>query len=163
MWEASVVPLSTPGHLLMYGRTVTGWLYESRSTDAGATWSAPIETTIANPMAPACLIRVPRSEAILMFRNPFVDVKNGGWMLGIRRALSVQVSTDDGKTWGPCRQIEYIQKQKQLFDYPYGAWIDDTLIVCVRSGWWQTHSSAIYAYSWKRQEVMKWVAQASGK
>ena len=68
----------------------------ARSRDGGATWS-PLEfdATLIEPVCQASLIAIPRpgrpSEALLVFSNPASTTA--------RRALTVRLSGDDGKTW----------------------------------------------------------------
>lgn len=131
-WEVSVVPVDDKGALLMMGRTATGRLYESRSTDAGATWSVPRCSDVPNPLAPVRLERVPGQATLLMFCNPIVDLK-ASWHGGGRRALAVRASEDGGRTWGAPRCLEFIRKADRWFDYPFTLWVGDTLHLCYRA------------------------------
>ncbi len=47
-WEIAVVEHARE-QLLMYGRNASGWLFETRSRDAGATWSPLARTSIPYP------------------------------------------------------------------------------------------------------------------
>jgi hypothetical protein len=124
-WETSVVEVEN-GRLLLYGRTASGWIYESRSENFGTTWSEPAQTHIPNPLAPMRLSRIPDTGVLLMVRNPLVDMESG-WHGGVRRVLAFQTSSNGGRSWSRCRQLEFVTKQRQWFDYPFLLWDDDVL------------------------------------
>ena len=117
------------GQLLMVHRTLRGWLYESRSTDNGETWSPPTRSTVANPRAPARLERIPGSGHILMIHNPHTSGRD--WHKGARLVLASQTSPDGGLTWEHYRQLEY--DGKTWYDYPSVFWVGDTLHVAYRA------------------------------
>ncbi len=68
----------------------------ARSRDGGATWSPlDFDAALIEPVCQASLIAIPRpgrpSEALLVFSNPASTT--------FRRALTIRVSGDDGRTW----------------------------------------------------------------
>jgi len=128
--ETSIAPLDG-GELLMLGRTTSGYAYESRSKDAGRTWSEPVQSALTNPVAPVRLVRVPGSKAVVALKNAGVDPKSG-WHGGERRILCSVVSQDGGRTWGRYREIEH-GDAAMWYDYPAACWTGDTLHVAYRS------------------------------
>ena len=154
LWEASVVLIGESSRLLLYGRTATGWLFESRSDDSGASWAAPTQTKIPNPLAPVRLTRVPDTPILLMFRNPLVAMESG-WHGGVRRVLTVQTSTDEGKNWGPCHQLEFVESETQWFDYPFILWSGTTLHLGYRAPTEGAFACSIYHLALFRDEILK--------
>ena len=129
--ETSIVELDG-GELYMVGRTTSGWLYESRSKDAGDTWSEPAQSPLANPAAPARLTRIPGTSTVVVLRNAGVDLSGGAWHGGARLVLSTQTSDDGGRTWGHYRELEH-SLDGTWYDYPSVYWVGDMLHVAYRS------------------------------
>ncbi len=124
-WEPALVE-HAPGKLLMLGRTTTGWLWESRSEDNGTTWSAPVQSSVPNPVAPPVLTRVPGTETLVLILNP--DVKlNDNWHGGERLALAFRTSKDSGRTWSAPTDIYRAPNNKLWVDYPAVRWIKGQL------------------------------------
>lgn len=103
-WETAIAEL-VPGKLLMIGRTAKGYLYRSRSTDNGETWSLPEATNVIAPIAPSNIVKLKKSGAILLVWEPHVDAPT--WGGGARLVLGSMASRDGGETWSNYRQIEY--------------------------------------------------------
>ncbi|MHB0859493.1 MAG: sialidase family protein [Anaerolineae bacterium] len=106
--EPGVVELAD-GSLWMYLRTNEGRVYTSRSTDGGASWTAPEVTSLVAPQAPASAKRLPGSDAILMIYNDRQGVPysaEGGSIFQHRTPLAAAVSEDGGHTWSHRRLIE---------------------------------------------------------
>jgi len=108
MWpvdEPNVAQLND-GRLIMLARTTLGRLYQSFSSDGGATWSYPEATDLPSSYSPCCLQRVPENkytlktgragDLLVVWNNVSVaEIKRG-----FRRGrLSCAVSKDDGETW----------------------------------------------------------------
>lgn len=155
VWEASVVEVA-PSRLLLYGRTSTGYIYQSRSQDGGTTWSEATQTDIPNPVAPMRLTKIPETDTLLMIRNPLVDMPSG-WHGGARRALAAQVSTDGGETWSRCLQIEMIADQSQWFDYSYLLWDGDMLHLGYRAPARDSFGCSIYYQQFDKSRFLKLV------
>lgn len=94
------------GHLLMVGRTSTGWLGQSRSTDYGSTWTTPVhlDTLMRHPMAPPNLARLPDNRLLLVTSPHFA---RNEVLLGTRYMLAAQTSSDGGITWHGYRNLQY--------------------------------------------------------
>ena len=75
--------------LWMLIRTGSGFLWESFSSDRGATWSEPAATTIANPGSRFYLGRLASGSLLLVNHYRFQG----------RSHLTARVSRDEGKTW----------------------------------------------------------------
>lgn len=114
--EPSVVEYA-PGELLMYMRAYTGWFYESRSTDYGTTWSAPVRSSVRASASPPKLFALPDTDFIGLLYNSYVDSTQMN--LGYRRILASMISEDGGLTWTNYQEIEYGDpQQEETYDYP---------------------------------------------
>jgi len=122
--EARIIE-HAPGQLLMYGRTRTGWLWESRSTDHGDSWTAPQRSTVRGPVSPMMMENIPGQPGILLIWNPLVAVR--GTLAGDRKILASQISEDGGRTWDHYRQIEYRSPKAGHYCYTSCTWIGETL------------------------------------
>jgi Neuraminidase (sialidase) len=129
-WEPALVELS-PGSLLMMARTSTGWLYESRSSDNGASWTAPVRSTVPNPIAPPVLTKVPGTETLLLLQNSRVamGVERLG---GLRTLLAYRTSCDEGRTWSEAQPILESKDGTVWHDYPSILWREGNLHVATR-------------------------------
>jgi len=105
--EASIVE-HAPGKLLLYARTRTGWVWESRSNDSGETWSRPRRSAVRGPVAPSLLQKIPGTSSIALFWNPITGTGFGP----DRRVLAFQISDDGGRTWHSYRQLDYGPKAR---------------------------------------------------
>jgi hypothetical protein len=128
-WEIAVVE-HDPGQLLMYARTASGWLYETRSNDYGSTWTTPRRSDIAYPIAPPNLTRVPGTSTIVLLSNPHVTY-DSHFSGGPRSVLALHCSDDGGRTWHGYRELEFDGDLGDgfwsLYSYPDFAWRGDTL------------------------------------
>jgi hypothetical protein len=129
-WEPALVELS-PGHLLLLGRTATGWLYESRSADYGTTWTDPVRSSVPNPIAPPVLTKVPGTNTLVLLQNPRVamGVERLG---GLRTLLGFRTSRDDGRTWSAPQPILESKDGAHWHDYPAILWRDGQLHLASR-------------------------------
>ena len=109
------------GSLWMYIRTDKGYIYESRSSDDGESWSLPEPTDLVAPLSPSSAKRLPGSDDILMIYNdrshvPFKPNRDYGGVLehnqeysrlfNWRTPLSSAVSSDGGRTWHHHKTVE---------------------------------------------------------
>jgi len=124
-WEPALVEHAS-AKLLMLGRTTTGWLWESRSDDNGTTWSAPVQSTVPNPVAPPVLTRVPGTDTLVLIHNPDVELSDS-WHGGERVALAFRTSQDSGRTWSTPTDIYRAPNNQLWVDYPAVRWVKGQL------------------------------------
>lgn len=151
--EATVVETS-PGRLLLMGRQTVGaqgYLWQSVSTDYGATWSAAERTDVKQPNSPAFLAKLPSGGIVL--------ISNGDTAQGTRTILASRISTDEGATWTNYRQLEYKTPSKAsypaltfaadgahlIYSTPVGT--GEASHLALPSDWFTTVSSYPYAPS----------------
>ncbi|WP_373513248.1 sialidase family protein [Persicitalea sp.] len=102
--EPGVVELKD-GRLLMYMRANGGVQYFSYSQDQGKTWSQIEPSTIASPISPASMARIPMTNDLLLVWNNN-GAKGPGYFKGQRSPLTMAVSDDEGKTWRHLQNLE---------------------------------------------------------
>lgn len=117
------------GSLWMLARTTKG-ISESVSTDKGATWSVPVESSIRNVSA-RFFIRRLASGNLLLVKNGPIDVR-----LPRRSSLTAFVSKDDGQTWGPGLLLD----DRTAVSYPDGFQAPDGTIHILYD--WNRHTDA---------------------
>ncbi len=101
--EPGVIELRD-GRLMMYMRTNAGSQYVCHSEDGGETWSRPQPSSLASPLSPASIERIPWTGDLLCVWNDHSGVH--GYPAGRRTPLCLAISKDEGKTWGNSRVIE---------------------------------------------------------
>jgi hypothetical protein len=103
------------GHLLMLGRTSTGWLAQSKSSDFGATWSDPVvNTEMRHPEAPPNVARL-NDGSLLLVTEPHFNPSQT--LLGTRFILATQLSTDQGNSWRHYRNLQFTGKDASENSY----------------------------------------------
>jgi len=119
--EPSIVELKD-GRLLCMLRTTQGCVYKSYSDDGGVHWSKPMPTVLEAPDAPPLIRRMPVTSDLLMIWNNVRS--NSNWP---RIPLTTAISTDEGETWGPFKDID----QRPDHDAAYAAvfFQDDEVLV----------------------------------
>jgi sialidase-1 len=101
--EPGVVELKD-GRVLMFIRASGGFQYLAYSQDGGDTWSAPVASTLASPVSPASIERLPSTGDLLLVWNNHADIPAS--LRGRRVPLSVAISKDDGATWQHVKVLE---------------------------------------------------------
>ncbi len=150
-YEASLVEWK-PGHLAIFGRNATGFLYVSHSQDFGKTWSEPESAGVQNPLAPIRVAKIPNSNVIVLLQCPHVDLF-GSWGNGPRFILASRISHDGGLTWNNYKELEY----DGTHHYAYPAVFFDK--GTVHLAYWKT---TLQNNKWKkielayRQEPVEW-------
>ena len=101
--EPGVVELKD-GRVMMFIRTDSGYQYLAYSHDGADSWTPPVASTLAAPVAPASIKRLPSTGDLLLVWNDHANIPAG---LRKRRVpLSVAISRDDGKTWQYVKALE---------------------------------------------------------
>jgi len=92
------------GDILLFGRTMLGRLYQTRSRDGGVHWDWPQPTGLASSYSPFVLARFPETGDLLCVWNQVSasEIRSGYW----RSRLSCAISKDGGKTWTNFKQID---------------------------------------------------------
>ena len=127
LWE------SEPGKVHMLLRSSAGVICRSDSEDYGKTWSPVYKTDLPNPNSGIDVTKLEDNTLVLIF-NP--DDEN--W--GSRSPISLAVSRDNGKRWGPIIELERGVEDDE-FSYPSVISFGDTVAV---------------TYTWKRQRIAFW-------
>lgn len=91
------------GRIMMFIRASGGVQQLSYSSDKGQTWSAIIPSNIQSPLAPATIVRIPKTGDLLLVWN---NIAGREERLEDRTPLTVGISKDEGKTWIHVKNIE---------------------------------------------------------
>lgn len=131
--EGTVLPMKD-GRLWMLLRTQTGWLYESWSHDAGATWTTAEPSRFRSSTSPAFLLRLPDERIVLFWNNCQMPPRHeGNFVYGGRDAMHAAISGDEGVTWRGYREVLLDPRRDQTppkdgdrgTAYPYAVALDD--------------------------------------
>lgn len=127
--EPGVIELKD-GRVVMFIRTGAGELFQSFSTDQGATWSEPVAMGVASPQSPASIERIPGSDTLVMVWNdhsalPLAERK-------ARTPLSLALSRDEGRTWTPSFPLE--SDPKGWYCYTAMEFVGDHLLLAYVAG-----------------------------
>ena len=93
------------GRIMMFVRASGGVQQLSYSKDKGQTWTPLEPSTIASPLSPASIARIPKTGDLLLVWNNN-SVRDKSWHGGNRTPLTIAVSKDEGKTWQHVKNIE---------------------------------------------------------
>ncbi|MAS96454.1 MAG: hypothetical protein CMO55_24965 [Verrucomicrobiales bacterium] len=91
-WHEHMIVEKNDKSLWMLARTSKG-IMESTSTDLGHTWSDPVASAIAHPVARFHIRRLQSGKLLLIKHGDQIDAHTG------REQLSAWLSDDDGSTW----------------------------------------------------------------
>ncbi|MAG93493.1 MAG: hypothetical protein CMJ48_07065, partial [Planctomycetaceae bacterium] len=126
------------GRLWMLMRTQAGFLYESYSSDNGATWQPARASRFNTSTGPPNIMRHKNGRLVVAWNNCEMPPRQDGQgVYGGRDALHIAVSTDEGKTWRGFREI-YLDHRRndnpaksgdRGTAYPLGAYTSDGKIV----------------------------------
>lgn len=108
-WHEHMVVERKDQSLWMLARTRKG-IMESTSTDAGKTWSKPVESVIKHPVARFFIRRLISGKLLLIKHGDKIDAHEG------RVQLSAWLSDDDGKSW----QGGLVLDERKGISYPDG-------------------------------------------
>ncbi len=101
--EPGVIELKD-GRLMMYLRTNAGSQYVCYSSDGGETWSKAGPSTLASPLSPATIKRVPCTGDLVCVWNDHSGAHP--YPAGRRTPLCLALSKDEGKTWSRSEVLE---------------------------------------------------------
>jgi hypothetical protein len=99
--EPSVVELAN-GKQWMVIRALGGTLWQSFSTDDGATWGPPSSTGLVSPLSSVCAKRLPGSDAVITIwdnAGPAPGGSSFGAYWGPRSPMVFSISKDNCLTW----------------------------------------------------------------
>lgn len=125
--EPSVVELND-GRLWMLIRSAQDEMYESFSSDHGATWSTPVPSRFYGTITMPTIQRLKNGKLLLVWCNttplPEMEHPDDYWedVFTNRDVLHAAISDDDGKTWKGFREI-YLNplRNDSLMATRYGA------------------------------------------
>jgi hypothetical protein len=90
--------------LMMFIRTNAGSQYICYSQDGGETWSKAQQSSLASPLSPASIERIPWTGDLLCVWNDHSGIHRHP--AGRRTPLCLAISQDEGRTWSRSRIIE---------------------------------------------------------
>lgn len=94
--EPGVVELKD-GRVMLWVRTSTGHPYQAYSNDQGETWTTPAPMSVASPVSPQSIKRIPSTGDLLMVWNNSPTE---------RFPLSTAISPDGGRTWRHIKNLD---------------------------------------------------------
>lgn len=94
--EPGVVELKD-GRVMLWVRTDGGHPYQCYSSDEGETWSTPTPMTVAAPVSPQSIKRIPSTGDLLMVWNNSPTE---------RFPLTTAISSDNGHTWRHVKNLD---------------------------------------------------------
>ena len=101
--EPGVIELKD-GRLMMYIRTNAASQYVCHSADGGETWSKAGPSSLASPLSPASIERIPWTNDLICVWNDHSGVHP--FPRGRRTPLCLAISKDEGGTWSRSQVIE---------------------------------------------------------
>ena len=130
--EPRLIELSDGSLTLFLRSNCHHWIFESRSTDCGETWSTPVQTNIPSAISKTILLR--RNDGtIYMLFNPNPKGRN---------SLELWISRDDLKTWEEEVVLVSSENEKDIFCYPDGFIDEDRQKICFT---WETRRKVYYS------------------
>lgn len=94
--EPGVVELEN-GRVMLWVRTSAGHPYQCYSSDGGDTWTTPVPMSVASPLSPQSIKRIPNSADLLMVWNNSRDE---------RFPLTTAISSDNGRNWSHVKNLD---------------------------------------------------------
>ncbi len=113
-FEPKVVELSDGSVAMLTREWSDGWLWESRSTDLGETWTPLRRGNIPNPSSKVKLLRSSDGRIFLLHNPSGTDGVNRGK----RNPLSLWVSADDMASWQT--KVDLVIDENASLNYPDG-------------------------------------------
>jgi hypothetical protein len=116
--------------LLMTMRTAMGTQFCSESYDEGVSWTTPRSLEIVSPQAPANIVNVPDSSALLIIWNSDYNLNIPAG--GDRKCLMCGLSFDGGRTWPHDHRRILVRDDSGSWDYPSVLYRGEELWMTVR-------------------------------
>lgn len=95
LMEPGITPIDKNGTLKMTIRTRQGFIYFSKSTDNGITWTGLYKSAINTPESPQVIMSLNKSDSVIMIWNNAVFTPG----FNNRNPLTFAYSTTAGQTW----------------------------------------------------------------
>ena len=139
--EPSIVELKD-GRLLMVFRNRSGYVGRAYSKDQGDTWTDVGYLTLASPLAPQTIKRIPKTGDLLLFwlnnpdapglakkeKQPMVAIGEIQRAVGaVRAPLAAAISRDEGVTWEHIRNLT--SDPRGDYGYTGASFVDDLVLV----------------------------------
>nr|MBI1229548.1 hypothetical protein [Cytophagales bacterium] len=104
--EPDIVELEN-GIIWMLIRNTSGFLYQSKSIDGGATWSCPLPTSFISSDSPASFLRLKNGKLVLFWNSCQRWDDPNSYAIGGREVLHAAISSDDGLIWKGVREVAF--------------------------------------------------------
>lgn len=85
-------------------RTDAGVQYFARSKDQGIHWTPAYKSTIASPLSPATIARIPGKKDLLLVWNN--NDGSNAELKGKRTPLNIAISKNNGRSWKHIKTLE---------------------------------------------------------
>lgn len=101
--EPGLVELQN-GNILMFIRAGGGFQQYSRSSDKGETWTPIEKSSIASPISPASIERIPGKKDLLLVWNN--NDGSDSSIRGKRTPFNIAISSDEGVSWKKIKTLQ---------------------------------------------------------
>ena len=113
------------GRLLMYFRTDLGSIYQCLSSDGGVKWTTPEPTSLAAPVSPSVIKRIPLTGDLMIVWNHTLPHRKGGHT--DRFPMTVAISRDEARSWEMIKDLD--TDVHYTFGYPSLSFVKDRVLV----------------------------------
>lgn len=103
--QPTTIAISPHRFITFFRDRASRWIYKSTSSD-GCAWTRPEPTPLPNNNASVQAYRLRDGHIVMVFNNSQADPTHKNLMAGLRKPLSIALSTDGAKTWSFVRDIE---------------------------------------------------------
>lgn len=139
--EPDIIELEN-GIVWMVIRTTSGFLYQSRSIDDGATWDPPVQTSFISSDSPASFLRLKNGKIVLFWNSCQRWDDRNSYAIGGRDVLHAAISSDEGQNWKGVREvafenaeIDFVEKGDRGTAYPSAVEdLDDNILLVTGQG-----------------------------
>lgn len=158
--EPDIIELRN-GDIWMLIRNTSGFLFQSKSSDNGATWEDPTQTPFISSDSPASFLRMSDGKLVLFWNSCQRWDDRNSYAMGGRDVLHAAISSDDGLTWKGAREVAFerwetdaVEKGDRGTAYPSAVEDGDGDILLVTG---QGRSKGLYKINsaWLEEEYQK--------